>query len=391
MRWDTRRIRRAVPSTARDAVSEGEAFPTSPNLSTPTGRRGIRRVATGIFQFVLDLLFVALIALLPMTARADDAAPIPVETRAGVHSGFARLVFAPSAGGKSVPFTMSSDGTTLTLQFQAPIKAALDRVGRSLSDYVSDLSLSSDGKTVTAKLLRPVVPHQAVDGSATFYVDLVDKPKPTTIGELAQQAQAPEPAKPAAEKPQPAAPPQKPVKPPPAVPIRAAVHDKADRLVFDWPKPVNPTTAEAEGRGTISFDQPGRFDTDRLSKALPAALRPVEATPDGTALSLTLPQGRHLKASRNGNKIALDVLPAAPEPPPAPAPPPAVAAAPPPTPNRCRRHRHRHRPTPAPTTGTQTIQTAPGTAGRRGGDRHARPHDRQIRAEQPADPLHADR
>ena len=344
------------PSTARDAVSEGEAFPTSPNLSTPTGRRGVRRVATGIFQFVLDLLFVALIALLPVTARADDAAPIPVETRAGVHSGFARLVFAPSAGGKSVPFTMSSDGTTLTLQFQVPIKAALDRVGRSLSDYVSDLSLSSDGKTVTAKLLRPVVPHQAVDGSSTFYVDLVDKPKPSSIADLAQQAQAPEPAKPAAEKPQPAAPPQKPVKPPPAVPIRAAVHDKADRLVFDWPKPVNPTTAEAEGRGTISFDQPGRFDTDRLSKALPAALRPVEATPDGTALSLTLPQGRHLKASRNGNKIALDVLPAAPEPPPAPAPPPAVAAAPPPIPE----------PTPpapapappAPTTGTQTIQTA---------------------------------
>ena len=330
--------------------------PKTPLLSSPTGRRGAKRVTTGIFKLVLALFFVVSIALFPATSRADDAAPTPVETRAGVHAGFARLVFAPSSGGKSVPFTASSDGTTLTLQFQAPIKVALDHVGRSLSDYVSDLSLSSDGKTVTAKLLRPVVPHQAVDGSATFYVDLIDKPKPSSIADLAQEAQAPEPAKPAAEKPQPLAPPQKPAKPPPAVPIRTAVHDKADRLVFDWPKPVNATTAEAEGRGTISFDQPGRFDTDRLSKALPAALRPVEATPDGTALSLTLPQGRHLKTSRNGNKIALDVLPAAPAPPPAP--PPAVAVAPPPIPEPTPPTPTPAPAPPAPTTGTQTIQTA---------------------------------
>src|SRR5579859_6406466 len=269
----------------------------------------------------LSLLLLLLLAFAPGAGRADDAAPTPVETRAAVHQGFARLVFAPPAGGKSVPFTASSDGTTLTLQFQAPIKAALDHVGKSLSEYLGDLTLSSDGRTVTAKLLRPVVPRQAVDGAATFYVDLVDKPKPTSIADLAQQAQTPEPVKPEPEKP-------KPPKPPPAVPIRATIHDKADRLVFDWPKPVNATTAEADGRGTISFDQPGRFDTDRLSKALPAALRPVEATPDGTALSLALPPGRHLKASRTGNKVALDVLPPTPEPPPVP----AVAAAPPPPP-----------------------------------------------------------
>jgi tetratricopeptide (TPR) repeat protein len=302
-----------------------------------------------LFKLASLLLIALWFALSPAPSRADDASPTPVETRAGVHAGFARLVFAPSSAGKSVPFTASSDGTTLTLQFEAPIKAGLDRVGQALSDYVSDLSLSSDGKTVTAKLLRPVVPHQAVDGTATFYVDLVDKPKPTSIADLAQQAQAPEPAKP-----QPAAVPQKLVKPPPAVPIRTAVHDKADRLVFDWPKLANATTAEAEGRGTISFDQPGRFDTARLSKALPAALRPVEATPDGTALSLALPPGRHLRTSRNGNKIALDVLPAAPEPPPAPTPPPALAAAPPAAPE----------PPPAPPASapllpaTQTIQTA---------------------------------
>ncbi|MEI9983002.1 MAG: hypothetical protein WDN69_07185 [Aliidongia sp.] len=271
-------------------------------------------------------MFLALIlTLTPLVSRADDPAPTALETRAAVHAGFARLVFAAPAGGKPVPFTASTDGTTLTLQFQAPVKAALDHAGRALSTYLGDMALSADGKTLTAKLNRPVVPHQAGDGIATYYVDLIDQPKPKTIGDLAQEAQAaPAPAARA--------------KPVPSVPVRAAVHDKADRLVFDWPKPVAVTTAEADGRGTIRFDQPGRFDIARLSKALPASLRPVRAEDDGGGLSLALPPGRHLKASRIDNRVAIDVLPPVAETAPPAA---AVAAAPPPPVPRLRYHRLR--------------------------------------------------
>ena len=103
---------------------EGEARPTS----SPSGWRGVMGALGDLIGFVLDLIFIALICLAPVTARADDPAPTPIETRAAVHAGFARLVFAPPSGGKSVPFTATSDGTTLTPQFQAvDTRAELDQ------------------------------------------------------------------------------------------------------------------------------------------------------------------------------------------------------------------------------------------------------------------------
>jgi len=287
-------------------------------------------------------LLLALLLLLPAgTVRAADPAPVPVETRAAVHAGFARMVFAAPSGGKAVPFTASSDGTTLTLRFQVPVAPALDRLRAELGAYLGDIALGADGKVLTARMLRPVVLHQDVDGAQTFYVDLVDRPKPKSIAELAQQAQPP-PAPSAV--PEPAAPPPAPKPaPPPAVPVRTSLHDRTQRLVFDWKKPVDITTAEAAGRGTIRFSEPGRFDVARLAAALPPGFRPVAAEADGSGLSLALPPDRHLATSRDGNRITVAVLPPAPvpaapvpppqpEPPPAPAPTPVAAARPSPAP-----------------------------------------------------------
>jgi hypothetical protein len=247
------------------------------------------------------------LALLPASLRADEPAPVAIETRAAVHPGFARLVFAPSSDGKAVPFAATSDGTTLTLRFDAPVAPALDRVRAELAGYLGDVALSGDGLVLTALLIRPVTLHQAVDGVQTFYLDLLDRPKPASIDDLAKQVQAaPAPvAKPAAV----------PGVKPPSVAIRTSRHDKGERLVFDWKRPNEVTTSEAEGRGVIRFAAPGQFDVARLSAALPSALRPVDALAEGAGLSLALPPGGHLKSSHDGNRIAVDVLPAEPPPP----------------------------------------------------------------------------
>jgi hypothetical protein len=243
--------------------------------------------------------------LLSGTVRAEDA--VPVESRAAVHAGFARLVFAAPPGGKGVPFTAATDGEVLTLRFQAPVAPVLDRVRGGLAAYLSDIALDGDGKVLTAKLLRPVSLHQAADGTATFYLDLIDRPKATSIDELAQQVQAP----------------AHPVKPP-VVPIRGSPHDKGQRLIFDWKKPVEVTTGETEGRGVIRFSEAGKFDV----AALPAGLKPVQANPDGIGLSVALPPGWHLRSSRDGNRIIVDTVPPDPPPPAAVPPPPPPAPVP---------------------------------------------------------------
>ena len=280
----------------------------------------------------LHLGLILLLSLASPVLRAEEVATpaaTKVETRAAVHAGFARLVFAPVAGGKGVPFTATSDGATLTLHFASPVAASLDHVRQELSPYLSDLALSADGTMLTGHIVRPVEPHAAIDGTSTYYVDLIDRPKPSTIGELAQQVQA-TPAPTAA----PAAPP--PAKPPAWIPVRTLLHGKDQRIVFDWPKPVHTTTSEAEGRGAITFDQPGRYDLARLSAALPPVFRPLQLTEDGAGLSLALPAGRHLKAGQDGNRVTVDIPPPDRSPPPPAVPPPAptfaAEAAPPPAP-----------------------------------------------------------
>jgi tetratricopeptide (TPR) repeat protein len=289
-----------------------------------------------------------LLALLPASVSAQDAAPAPivVQTRAALHDDFARMVFEAAAGGKLVPFTASSDGGTLSIHFAAPVAPGLDAIRRALGPYVADVALSADGTILTATLRRPVELRQVKESDGKSYLDLIDRPKAAvTAPPAAASAQAapapiaPPPAvAPASAAPRvapaPAAgPPIKlaPAKSLPNVPTRVGRHDAFDRLVFDWAKPAKATTAEADGRGVVTFDRGGKFDLAKLDTALPN-LKPFEASDDGTALSFTLPPGRHLRLGWDGKHPSVDVMASVPAaaPPPIPAPPPAPT--PPPTP-----------------------------------------------------------
>jgi tetratricopeptide (TPR) repeat protein len=288
----------------------------------------------------LSLIAALVLVLLPLSAAiAEEASPTPLETRAGVHGGFARLVFASVKNGKPVAFTASSDGAELTIRFNAPVAPSLDPIQRGLDTYLSDVALNAEGTVLTAKLKRPIELHQGDDGEAVQYVDLINRPKPVPteppIEALIKRTTAP--IKLAATAPVQAA-----TKPIPTVPVRVGGHDQYDRMVFDWPKQVKATTSESDGKGTITFDQAVQIDLARLGAALPPALNPIHGSEDGTAITFTLPPGRHLRVMRDANHVALDILapehaakPTSPSPPAKapPVPPPApIVVRPPPIP-----------------------------------------------------------
>jgi len=285
-----------------------------------------------------------------LTALAPAApAKTRLETRAGIHPGFARLVFAGTGGGPSVPFKATATDDDLLIRFDHPIDAPLDPIRRALGAYLDQLTLAPDGTLVTAHLRRPVTIQQAAYDSATLVVDLVDKPKTADAKPPeAKPAAAPE-AKPAAEtKPEakPAAAPEaKPAPPgavkPTPVAVRVGDHGASDRIVFDWPKRTDYKLAQGDGKVQIAFDQPAAIDMARLARALPQRLRPATLSADGTQVQFTLPPGHRVNDSRGGNLVILDVVPGNPPappvvtPPPPPPPPPAPvtpppAAAPPP-------------------------------------------------------------
>ncbi|HLZ67199.1 MAG TPA: tetratricopeptide repeat protein [Aliidongia sp.] len=276
----------------------------------------------------------------PVALAPAAPAKTRLETRAAVHPGFARLVFAGTGGGPSVPFkaTVTDDG--LTIHFDRPVEAPLDPVRRALGPYLDQLAASPDGLTVTAHLKRPVALQQATYDASTLVVDLVDKPKPAAEA----KAPAPQPAAAPEQKPA-AAPEQKPAQAAPTLPAKAEAkptpvrvrigdHGKDARLVFEWPKPVDYKLVQNDGKAQLTFDQPAKIDMVRFGRNLPTRLRPATLSADGTQLEFALPPGLRVNDSRQANLIVLDVVPGTPpaaapvvaEPPPAAPPAPAPAA-----------------------------------------------------------------
>jgi hypothetical protein len=148
-------------------------------------------------------LLAVLAGFVPIAGRADDP-PQALDTRAGIHDGYARLVFAaPDKNSAVVPMTATLDGTQLTIKFDQPVAPRLDAVRGLLGTYLDSVSLSPDGRTVTARMKRPVQLRAQQAGKDIDVLDLID-----------DQPQKPE-APPAADKPP--APPVA-VRPPAAVP-----------------------------------------------------------------------------------------------------------------------------------------------------------------------------
>ena len=272
----------------------------------------------------------------PAAAPAPAATPakIRLETRAAIHPGFGRLVFAGTGGGAAVPFKATATDDSLTIRFERPVEAPLDGIRRALGPYLDQVVAAPDGMSVTAHLKRPVTLQQAAYDSATLVLDLVDKPKPPATADAKPPIAAP--VAPVA-KPAPAAPPAPAVAAKPAaVAVRVGGHGASDRIVFEWPKRTDYKLAQGDGKVQIAFDQPAGIDMARLERALPQRLRPASLSADGTQLQFTLPPGHRVNDTRAGNLVILDVVPgqppvpvvAPPQPPPAPVAPPPVVPAP---------------------------------------------------------------
>ncbi len=186
-----------------------------------------------------DILLLALLLVpgLVHAQKAKPAAPILLETRAGEHPGYGRMVFAGAKGGHAVDLTAEVNGTTLTVHFQASVTPSLEPIRRALGHYLESMTLSPDGMTLVAALKRPVtVQHTKLDAD-TEVVDLVDKPADKT----------PPPA-PASAKPSPLVEASVPAPVKPAAPANAELPDHSAQAT---PTPV-PPVAKPVGPPPIS-------------------------------------------------------------------------------------------------------------------------------------------
>ena len=254
-----------------------------------------------------DRLAVAALSLVALVLASGAAAADEVVIRAAAHDGFGRVAFDwPDP----VAYEARVGDATLTIHFARPLQGKTELLARGLSDYIASAALESDGKTLVAHLKRPVTISAFTVKDKTVVVDLTP---------VAEHKAAPKavPAPPKVE-PKPA---QKPA--PPKVAVAATDKDGVVRVTFDWPRRVEYRLAERNGVGRLTFYAAGTIDQDALATQLSGLAPEIEAADRTTTVTLPVTAGTHLKVSRVGKAVVLDVRR-----PPPPVPPAPVQAAP---------------------------------------------------------------
>ena len=218
------------------------------------------------------------------------AAPVLAQEKvgidAGVHDGFARIVFSWPA---KVAYDAKLDGRTLTIHFARPLAADLPIVARRIDSIVERAVMTGDS-TVVLTLRHPVELKESIVENTKVVVDLIDPPakaKPPAKEEAATKA--------------------------PAVltGMRVKVLDKdgARRLIFEWPKKVDYTVASDKGETQLRFKNAGPIDAARLAADAPDLSPRTTTSGKDVTIGLKLPPGARLHDSRDGKLVVVDIVP----------------------------------------------------------------------------------
>ena len=235
----------------------------------------------------LRLLLVVMLTALTLGGAA--MAQGPVSPRGAEHDDFGRMVF-DWPGPVQWSATLADD-KTLVVRFDKPLSGDPKGLLKALPRYLKAATLSADRRTATFDLVRPVQLKTFQSGTST-------------VVDLSESRSAPaKPAPPPAAAPAPAT----------DVMVRGGEHTGFNRLVFDWPKPVDYTVTVTGDSAVIAFARPARVNVTALNAALSADVRlaEVRAQGGGTAVVLSLPPGMRVRHFTSGPKVALDLVRAA--------------------------------------------------------------------------------
>jgi hypothetical protein len=231
-------------------------------------------------------LIVAIGMLWPGSGRADQ-----VQTRAWAHGQYGRIVFDwPSP----VTFRADVSEDTLKVTFGRSIATSFDFVKRNLGQYIADIAVSDGGKTVIAKLKRPLRMRSFVNNKAVV-VDLIVPTAASANGDPKPSNRA------ASSKAEPTA---------PLLDVRTGKHLGFGRVVFDGAGQATYNVRKSGDRVVVRFDRPARVDLAKLKTILPHPVSGVTASQarGGLSIAFAVPSDARVRHFRDGSKIVVDVL-----------------------------------------------------------------------------------
>ena len=252
----------------------------------------------------LEVLLLALALTLAGTAKAAE--PVKGEIKVFTDGGYTRLLFRLE---EEVEANVHVSGAVMVISFKKPVAVAVDRLNASAPDYVSAARHDPDGKAIRIALARPVKVN-TIRAVERFYVDLMPETwtgilpglPQEVVDELAGRAREAErqlrqqhlSAK---------------QKKPPMIRVKVASQPTFTRYVFEMPDTTNVVPERADGKLTLNFDQPIKWDLADAKATLPQTLESIDVDSDydSVAVNFTLNGAPTVRTFREDHSIVVDI------------------------------------------------------------------------------------
>src|SRR5664279_5060956 len=283
---------------------------TASSLS-PMGIRALERMRGRPFCGCGALAIVAILQTLmlftpPFGGRAFAEERIKGEIKVSTEGGYARLVFRFE---KEAPANIQITYPIMVVTFKKPVAIAVDRLNAAASDYISAARLDPDGISIRIALARKIKVN-SMPAAERLYIDLLPEawsgllpglPR-EVIEELANRALA---AESQLRKQRFTAKTQKPA----AIRVKVATQPTFTRYVFAMPDVANVVPESTDGKLTLEFDQPIKWDLADARAAMPPTLRSIDADveDDSVAVSFAFNGTPQVRTFREDRSIVVDV------------------------------------------------------------------------------------
>lgn len=222
-----------------------------------------------------------------------------IDVRAGLHSGYGRLVFKWSL---PVRYEANIQNGVLNLSFGEPAQTSYDEARRNLRKYISNITSSNGGRNVAIALTGEYGLRHFYTGSF-LVIDILGEAKPSA------PVPAPAPkAPPASTQAQTTQAPAQPSVVPdvgPSIRVRKGEKGTHTRIVFDWTKKVDYTIGDYRGKTIVQFAEPAKYDFSRARRGLTGQVRGLRQ--NGRNVELDVTDGARIKDFYVGTKVVVDV------------------------------------------------------------------------------------
>ena len=225
----------------------------------------------------------ALLLALP-AGIAAAAEPVKGEVVVSTDGGYARLAFRLA---EEVPATVSVKFPIMVVTFKKPIAIDVGGLNAAAAGYISAARIDPDGTAIRIALVHPVKVN-SIPVAERLFVDLLPENwvgvmpglPLEVIDELTNRARE---AERQLHRQQIGNKSRKPA----AIRVRVAAQPTFVRYVFELPDVANVVPDTSDGKLTLNFDQPIKWDLADAKAALPATLKSVETEVDYDSTTVT--------------------------------------------------------------------------------------------------------